>query len=53
MYLFNQLEDEILSIFCMQELRKSKHKFGETKVCKAEQVRKYFVNPKSESKVFG
>ena len=32
---------------------KSKHKFGGAKVCKAEQVRKYFVNPKIENEVFG
>ena len=29
----------------MREKRKSKHKFGGAKVCKAEQVRKYFANP--------
>ena len=28
---------------------KSKHKFGGAKVYKAEQVRKYFVNPKIEN----
>ena len=32
-----------------QERRKSKYKFCGTKVCKAEEVRKYFVNPKIES----
>ena len=32
---------------------KSKHKFSGAKVCKAEQVRKYFVNPKIENEVFG
>ena len=37
----------------MQERRKSKHKFGETKVCKAEDVRKYFINTKNENSVFG
>ena len=36
----------------MREKRKSKHKFGGAKVCKAEQVRKYFVNPKIENEVF-
>ena len=30
-----------------------KHKFGGAKVCKAEQVRKHFVNPKIEKEVFG
>ena len=37
----------------MWEKCKSKHKFGRAKVCKAEQVRKYFVNPKIENEVFG
>ena len=37
----------------MREKRKSKHKFVGTKVCKAEQVRKHFVNPKTEDEVFG
>ena len=37
----------------MQEKCKSKNKFGGAKVCKAEQVRKYFVNPKIENEVFG
>ena len=37
----------------MQEKCKRKHKFGGAKVCKAEQVRKYFVNPKIENEVFG
>ena len=32
-----------------QEIRKSKYKYGGTKVCKVEEVRKYFVNPKIES----
>ena len=31
----------------MQE--KSKHKFGGTKVCKAKEVRKYFVNPETKN----
>ena len=37
----------------MREKCKSKHKFGGAKVCKAEQVKKYFVNPKIENEVFG
>ena len=37
----------------MREKCKSKRKFGEVKVCKAEQVWKYFVNPKTENEVFG
>ena len=40
----------------MREKRKSKHKFGGAeqvrKVCKAEQVRKNFVNLKMENKIF-
>ena len=31
----------------------SKHKFGEKNVCKAEEVREYFINPKTENEVFG
>ena len=44
-----QLENITLEIFSMRERRKSKHKFGGTKLCKAEEVRKYFVNPKIEN----
>ena len=40
-------------MFSKQERRKSKYKFGGTKVCKAEGVRKCFVNPKIENGVFG
>ena len=36
-------------MFNKQEIRKSKYKYGGTKVCKAEEVRKYFVNHKIES----
>ena len=36
----------------MQERRKSKHKFGGTKIFNAEEVKKYFVNPKIENQVF-
>ena len=32
-----------------QQRCKSKYKYGGTKVCKAEEVKKYFVNPKIES----
>ena len=39
-------------MFSMPEKRKSKHKFGGTKVCKAEKVRNYFVNPKIQNEVF-
>ena len=37
-----------MEIFSKRERPKSKHKFGGTQVCKAEEVRKYFVNPKIE-----
>ena len=37
----------------MREKRKNKHKFGGAKVWKAAQVRKYFVNPKTENENFG
>ena len=36
-------------MFSKREKRKSKYKFGGIKVCKAEEVIKYFVNPKTES----
>ena len=49
--LFRLLECETLKISSIRERRKSRHKFGGTKVCKAEEVRKYFVNPKVEIKV--
>ena len=32
---------------------KNKHKFGGTKVCEAEKVREYFINPKTENELFG
>ena len=35
-------------MFSKQERCKSKYKFGGTKVCKAEEVRKYFLYPKIE-----
>ena len=50
--LFRLLEDKTLKIFSIWERRKSKHKFGGTKVCKAEKVRKWFLNPKTEVEIF-
>ena len=38
-----------MEMFSTGERTKSKHKFGETKVCEADEVREYFVNPKTES----
>ena len=40
-------------MFSMRERRKRKHKFGGTKVRKAEEVGKPSVNPKIENEVFG
>ena len=50
--LFRLLQNETSKIFSIRERHKSRHKFGGTKVCKAEGVRKYFVNPKTEIEVF-
>ena len=41
-HVFRLLENETLKIFSIQERCKSRHKFGGTKACKAEEVRKYF-----------
>ena len=49
---FRLLKNKTLKIFSIQERRKSRRKFGGTKVCKAEKVRKYFVNPKTKIEVF-
>ena len=43
------MECETLEMFSKQERRKRKYKFGGTKVCKAKEVRKYFVSPGTES----
>ena len=43
------MEYETLEMFSKRERRKSKYKFGGTKVRKAEEVRKYIANPKTES----
>ena len=42
--LFKILENETLQMLSMREKHQSKHKFGGTKVCKAKEVRKYFIN---------
>ena len=34
-------------------IEKKKHNFGESKICKPDQVRKFLVNPKIENVVFG
>ena len=41
-----------MEMFSMGERNKSKHKFGGTKVCKAEEIRQYFINPKIEHENF-
>ena len=51
--LFTLLENRTFEMFSMRKRRKNKHEFGGTKVCKAEEVRKYFVNSKIENEVFG
>ena len=40
-------------MFIDQQMKEEGHKFGWTKVCKAEGPSKYGVNPKLESDVFG
>ena len=50
--LFRLLENKTLKIFSIRERRESRHRFGGTEVCKAEEVRKYFVNLEIELKVF-
>ena len=51
--LFRRLENETLEMFSMGERGKCKHKFCRTYVCKAKEVRKYFVDSKIENEVFG
>ena len=41
-----------MEIFSTEGRSKGKHKFGGTKICEAEGVRKHFINPKTENKVF-
>ena len=50
--LFRLPDNETLKILSIRERRKNRHKFGRTKVRKAEEVRKYFVNPKIKIEVF-
>ena len=40
-------------MFSMQQRCTSKHKIGGIKVCKAEELKIFFVNPKTETEVFG
>ena len=50
--LFKLLDKGTLEMFSMRERRKSKHRSGGTKVCKAVEVRKYFANSKIEQESF-
>ena len=50
--LFRLLEKETLEMCSMLKSRKSNYKFGGTKVCNTEEVRKYFVSSKIENEVF-
>ena len=49
---FKLLENKTSKIFSIWERRKSRHKFRGTDVYKAQEVRKYFVNPKIGIYVF-
>ena len=50
--LLQLLENETMEMFSMRERRKFKHKSGGTKLFKADDVRKYFVNSKFGDEVF-
>ena len=42
-----------MQVFSMRERSISIHKFGKTKVCEAEEVNEYFINPEIGNEVFG
>ena len=44
------ISNAVVQCSCEKDTRK--HKFGGTKVCNAEEVRKHFVNPKIENEFF-
>ena len=46
------LENETLKMFSIRERRKKRQIFGGTKVCKADEVRKYFANTRIVIEVF-
>ena len=50
--LFTLLENETLKMFSIRERCKNRQIFGGTKVCKADEVRKYFANTKIVIEVF-
>ena len=43
----------MLKLFSMGERSKSKSKFGGTNICKADEVREYFINAKIKNEAFG
>ena len=45
--LFKLLENQTMETFSMGRRSKSKHKFGGMKVCEADEVREYFINPEN------
>ena len=45
--LFKLLENQTMETFSMGGRSKSKHKFGSMKVCEADEVIEYFINPKT------
>ena len=47
------LEEKTMEMFSMGEWSKNKHKFGGVKVCEAEEVKEFFINPKIENGVLG
>ena len=46
------MENEILEMFSMQERRINEHKLDGTKVCEAEEVKEYFLNPEIANEDF-
>ena len=42
-----------MEIFGVGGQGKSKHKFGGIKVCEADEVREYFINPEIENEALG
>ena len=45
--LFKLLENQTMETFSVGGRSKSKHKFGGMKVCEADEVREYFINPEN------
>ena len=51
--LFMLLANETMESFSISGRSKSKHKFGGVKVCKANEVREYFINPEIKNEASG